>query len=136
MENNEYEQVMAEAAERIEAVRGLGNQMAEVRGEGESAEGRVRVTTMPGGTLDTLEIDPRAMRMPSEDLAASIMEAAKKAADDGLKKSGELMESVLPGAGASIMNLSDPEKVADEKQESDETINAIVESLRSGFKHS
>ena len=50
--------------------------VAAVQGWGEAANGHVKVCVGPSGVLKNVELDPRAMRMPSEDLAASIVEAA------------------------------------------------------------
>jgi hypothetical protein len=45
-------------------------------GHGKAADGRVRVTAAG------VDLDPRAMRLPSTDLAAAIMEASNAALDD------------------------------------------------------
>jgi hypothetical protein len=50
-----------------------------VEGWGEAASGHVKVCVGPSGILKKVELDPRAMRMPSENLAASIVEAAQGA---------------------------------------------------------
>jgi DNA-binding protein YbaB len=129
----EYDSIMREAADRLERVREMGAQMAELRGEGEAADGKVRVLVQQGGRLETLELDPRAMRMASEDLAAAIVEAVAAATEDATAKASELMESVLPGAGASIVGMTDPDSLADAKATSEEAVNSIIDSLRRGF---
>jgi len=53
--------------------------VAAVAGWGEAANGQVKVCVGPSGVLKKVELDPRAMRMASEDLAASIVEAARGA---------------------------------------------------------
>jgi len=50
-------------------------------GHGKAADGRVRVTAA-GGRISAVDLDPRAMRLPSTDLAAAIMEATNAALDD------------------------------------------------------
>jgi DNA-binding protein YbaB len=53
--------------------------LAAVEGWGEAANGHVKVCVGPSGMLKKVELDPRAMRMPSEDLATSIVDAAQEA---------------------------------------------------------
>lgn len=62
--------------------------LAEVEGWGEAAEGYIRVCVGPSGALKAVELDPRAMRLPSVDLAAGIVEAARagqKAAAESIR---------------------------------------------------
>ncbi|MEV5749972.1 YbaB/EbfC family nucleoid-associated protein [Actinoallomurus sp. NPDC052308] len=54
----------------------------EVRGVGESPDGRVKAVAV-AGHIESLELDPRVMRMPSQELAEHIT-AAVNAALDGL----------------------------------------------------
>lgn len=53
--------------------------LAAVEGWGEAANGHVKICVGPSGMLKKVELDPRAMRMPSADLAASIVDAAQDA---------------------------------------------------------
>lgn len=69
---DQLEAQIARAQENATAV-------AAVEGWGEAANGHVKVCVGPSGVLKKVELDPRAMRMPSEDLAASIVEAAQDA---------------------------------------------------------
>jgi DNA-binding protein YbaB len=50
-------------------------------GTGEALNGRVRVTVSQG-RISEVTLDPRAMRAPSEDLAAAFREAANAAIED------------------------------------------------------
>lgn len=69
---DQLETQIARAQENATAV-------AAVAGWGEAANGQVKVCVGPSGVLKKVELDPRAMRMASEDLAASIVEAARGA---------------------------------------------------------
>jgi DNA-binding protein YbaB len=69
---DQLEAQIARAQENAAAV-------AAVEGWGAAANGQVKVCVGPSGVLKNVELDPRAMRMPSEDLAASIVEAARGA---------------------------------------------------------
>ena len=68
------DQIEAQAAKVKENAAAL----SAVEGWGEAADGLVRVCVGPSGALKNVELDPRAMRLPSVDLAASIVEAAKE----------------------------------------------------------
>lgn len=130
----EYEALMREAANKIESVKQIGVKLAAVRGTGEAADGKVKVTVHQGGRLEAVDLDPRAMRMASEDLGAAIVEAVAAATEDVTAKAAELMESVLPGAGAGIVGLADPEALAQERENSEARVDAIIQSLRDGMR--
>jgi DNA-binding protein YbaB len=129
----EHESLLREAADRLERLQEMGAQLSEVRGEAESADGKVRVVVRQGGMLESLVLDPRVMRMASEDLAAAIVEAVAAATEDAVAKAAELMESVLPGVGASIAGLTDPAALGEARSRTEQQISSIVESLRRGF---
>jgi DNA-binding protein YbaB len=71
----QLEQRIAEAKQKAEALAGM-------EGAGEGADGMVRVRVGPSGALKDLHLDPKAMRLPSMDLAAAIMDAAQAAQQD------------------------------------------------------
>jgi DNA-binding protein YbaB len=52
--------------------------LSAVQGWGEAANGYVKVCVGPSAVLQRVELDPRAMRLPSQDLAASIVAAARE----------------------------------------------------------
>ncbi|WP_240489861.1 YbaB/EbfC family nucleoid-associated protein [Actinomadura atramentaria] len=54
----------------------------DVEGTGEAADGRVKVTAVAGGRLKSVELDPRAMRMASQELGEALVTAANAALDD------------------------------------------------------
>lgn len=132
-ETPDLDAIMRQAADKIERLQEMGGQLAAVRGTGEAADGLVQVTVLPGGMIDSLDLDPRAMRMPSQDLSEAIVEAIKLAAADASAQAGGQMEEVLPGAGASLFDLADPESVAEGKANSQEAIDSIAQSLRNGL---
>lgn len=67
-----------------------------VRGEGEAADGQVRVRAKVGGVVEQVEIDPRAMRGGPEKLGEHLAEALNQALDqvrtssDGTARRAEL----------------------------------------------
>lgn len=54
----------------------------ELRGEGEAADGQVQAVAVAGGRLESLTVNPRAMRMGSEALCEQIVAAVNAALDD------------------------------------------------------
>jgi DNA-binding protein YbaB len=55
--------------------------VAALEGVGEGADGVIKVTVGPTGALKDVVLEPKAMRLPSMDLAAAIVEAARAAQD-------------------------------------------------------
>jgi len=53
--------------------------IAEAVGEAKSADGMVTATVAAGGVLKRVAIDPRAMRLPSETLGESVVDAVTAA---------------------------------------------------------
>jgi hypothetical protein len=70
--------VLRDRAARAAAVR---RQLSEAVGEAATDNGQLRAKVGAAG-LQELVIDPRAMRMPSSDLAAAIVEITRRARDD------------------------------------------------------
>ncbi|MGW5364314.1 YbaB/EbfC family nucleoid-associated protein [Actinopolymorpha pittospori] len=58
----------------------LIHSVQEIRADGESEDGRVRVVARADGTLAELTIDPRLLRAGSEAVAAAVLEAVNVAA--------------------------------------------------------
>ncbi|GAA1775788.1 YbaB/EbfC family nucleoid-associated protein [Actinomadura chokoriensis] len=78
---NEFDRMLSETRGLLDQIRGGGTPpgAAEVEGRGEGADGRVRVVAGAGGELTSVELDPRALRMPSEELAEELKEAVNAA---------------------------------------------------------
>ncbi|GLW05028.1 hypothetical protein Misp01_01580 [Microtetraspora sp. NBRC 13810] len=93
--NPELDRMMSVLGEQNARFEKVGRDLAETRGRGEAAGGQVKVEVSADGALQGLTIDPRAMRLGSEALAAAIMEAAKRAEQDVASQAGLLMEPLL-----------------------------------------
>ncbi|MFI6297068.1 YbaB/EbfC family nucleoid-associated protein [Nonomuraea sp. NPDC050790] len=89
--------------------RAIGEMLAEViqaierpladaapRGEGAAADGQVRVVAGADGRLSELSLNPRVMRMASEDLAREILHAVNAALDD-LRANTPGLDAADPG---------------------------------------
>jgi DNA-binding protein YbaB len=85
---NEFERMLTETRQLLEQVRS-GQAMppgdaaeAPAEGRGEAADGRIRVVAGVGGEVTSIELDPRVMRMASEELAAELAVAVNAALRD------------------------------------------------------
>ncbi|WP_020576435.1 YbaB/EbfC family nucleoid-associated protein [Actinopolymorpha alba] len=130
MSTDEYEELLNAATRQMEAAQSAADQFASLRGVGEAADGRVRVEVMAGGSVQGLELDPRVMRMPSEDLAAAVLEAIHAATSDASEKLAEIFDTALPGAGSALAGLIDPAGMANGTEATQTSVDEIVESLR------
>ncbi|MBW8485269.1 YbaB/EbfC family nucleoid-associated protein [Actinomadura parmotrematis] len=81
--NSTDPQELAKAAiERTQRLARLREEMTGLRGHGESGDGRVSVICAPNDPLAELRIDPRAMRLGSEELSSAVRAAARAARQD------------------------------------------------------
>lgn len=81
---SDLDQLLSRTRELLDSVRGAGphdDAGEPVTGTGESADGRVRAVVTGAGRLERVELDPRAMRMASEELAGHLVTAVNAALD-------------------------------------------------------
>ena len=90
---------IVETRAQLERFEDFRNRFGAVVGRGEAANGQVRVEAGPTGGLKGLVIDPRAMRLGSEELAAAIRRAAATAAADSARQCNELLVPFLGRGG-------------------------------------
>ncbi|WP_067459575.1 YbaB/EbfC family nucleoid-associated protein [Actinomadura macra] len=74
--------LMRQSQERMAKLALVREQMAGLQGRAESADGRVAITSTAEDPLAEIRIDPRALRMGAEDLAAALQETARRARQD------------------------------------------------------
>ncbi|MFI6393910.1 YbaB/EbfC family nucleoid-associated protein [Nonomuraea sp. NPDC050540] len=72
------------------------------QGDGVAADGQVRAVAGPDGRLHELRLNPRVMRMASEDLAREILSAVNAALDD-LRANAPGLEAADPRRLAQTM---------------------------------
>lgn len=53
-----------------------------LRGEGEALDGLVRVVALPGGRMESVTVEPKALRAGSEALSAALLEAVNASLAD------------------------------------------------------
>lgn len=87
------------ARQSEDALSALTEVLAEIQrvtGEGEAADGLIRVVVDSAGRAAKVAVDPRAMRLGSEALAEGVRDAFNAAQDDLQAKSGRLIAGALP----------------------------------------
>ncbi len=96
-----YVQDAQRAAEGMRAVRA---RIAGLVGRAEASSGWIRVAWAAGTGLDELYIDPRAMRLRSDELASAISGAITDAMTDLRRQLNEVLrdEAGVPGDGGTV----------------------------------
>jgi DNA-binding protein YbaB len=74
-------------------------EMGDVVGQAASTDGKVRVRVSASGQLVGLHIDPRAMRLGSQELAETITELSRRATEDAARRVMELTRPYLETNG-------------------------------------
>jgi DNA-binding protein YbaB len=102
--NIDVDKLLSGAQERMSRVQEMQDRLADLVGQAEAAEGRIKATYTMAGGLTGLDIDPRALRMGSKDLADAIRSTVQEAAQDLQRQIGEVMGGVF-GEKDNPMNL-------------------------------
>lgn len=134
MEPDEFERVVAQARKTLESMRrgGPAEEGEPVEGVGEAAEGRVKVTAVSGGRLTNVEINPRAMRLSSEELGGHLTAAANAALKDLRGKLADAAGDVVdPGALAERVDQIQAEGLR-QLGEFNAAINEVLGKVRGG----
>lgn len=76
------EAMLRDSEDQLGRLREMQTALGELVGRAETAEGRVVVEFEHGKGLTSLEIDPKAMRMQSAELAAAVKQAILEANED------------------------------------------------------
>ncbi|MEV0202652.1 YbaB/EbfC family nucleoid-associated protein [Nonomuraea sp. NPDC050691] len=83
----------------IQPLEELQERVKAIRGRGEAADGWVRAEVSASGALDSLRIDPRAMRLGADALAEAVLAAASDAtADLTTQMAGMMTDGLTPFA--------------------------------------
>jgi DNA-binding protein YbaB len=80
---DDLDQLLGKTRQVLEAARAHGTTDDEdVRGEGADIDGLVRVVVAAGGRVDRVDVDPRALRLGSHEVAERAVTAVNAALDD------------------------------------------------------
>ncbi|MCK2215010.1 YbaB/EbfC family nucleoid-associated protein [Actinomadura sp. ATCC 31491] len=93
----ELDRLMAEfqaSSRELSDVMGL---VGDVTGQAESPDGKIRVRVSSSGQLTGLHLDPRAMRLGSQELAEAIMRLSRRAAEDAARRLMDVARPYLDG---------------------------------------
>ena len=105
-----------EAKDYFSKARVLQERAAEIMGTASSDDGYVKVTWRGGG-LDGLEINPRAMRMGSAELAETILRLSREARADSGEQSNAMMKD--------LMGEQNPAGIIADKQQLQESLDMM-----------
>ena len=100
--NPEVDRQLSKIMTQLEQFADLQQQMAELKGVGEAADGLISVEVGPTGNFVGVTINPRAMRLDSQTLTEAINEAAQLAAKQVSERAKELMEPLMGNAGSAF----------------------------------
>ncbi|GAA4628814.1 hypothetical protein GCM10023196_046760 [Actinoallomurus vinaceus] len=94
----ELDEVLRHARAQADQARKLKEAVTGLRGTAESPDGRVKVECTADDPLATLLIDPRAMRLGSQELAEVIATVALHARQDLERRTNEVTTEIYGGA--------------------------------------
>jgi DNA-binding protein YbaB len=117
----QLETTIAQAKEKAAA-------LAQVVGAGQAADGVVTVRVGPLGQLTGVDLDPKAMRLPSADLAAAVVAAAQAAQADVSAQVAELYRDQRTAYGVDFAAIAGGELNLDEQVE--QRLAAAREAVR------
>jgi DNA-binding protein YbaB len=116
----DFDRLLEDAREALQELRSgqvqPDGEVEDLVGEGEAADGKVKVTAGIGGKIEKVELDPRALRTDSDELGEQIAEAVNAALKD--------LQQKASASAAAAMSGFDPEHL------SEQLINLQDQSVR------
>jgi DNA-binding protein YbaB len=100
------EQAMRTIRERQAQSAAITEQIKQIRGKAQSEDERIKVEVGAMGQLESIELNPRAMKLPSDELAKTIVDLAHQAAEDAAAQTRKAMEPML-GEGVDWQRMVD-----------------------------
>lgn len=100
--------------ERLAQANDLQRQVQETVGTAKSDDERIVVSYSEGKGIDELTLDPRVLRLPSEELAAEIKRLANAARDDARRQLGESFQGTFGDPNELVEQLPEVERSVDE----------------------
>jgi DNA-binding protein YbaB len=136
----DFNEVLRNSRERMAKAGEARERMTGLTGRAESTDGRIKVASTAEDPLAELQIDPRAMRMGSEELAAAIRRVARLARQDLDRQAQEITDEVYGDDQNPMDMLRNPEEMkknlADMQEmfgKAGDNAQAIIERLRQGL---
>jgi DNA-binding protein YbaB len=110
-EGLDFTDVLSATRERMAKVEAVKGRLSELTGQAETADGRIKVVSTSDDPLAELHIDPRALRMGTEALAAAIKATARQARGDLDRQVREITAAEFGGENPMDM-LKDKEELS------------------------
>ncbi|WP_020579944.1 YbaB/EbfC family nucleoid-associated protein [Actinopolymorpha alba] len=92
-------EIMRAHEEQLRKAEELQAKLQQLTGRAETDDGRISVSFSQANGIEDLTLDPRALRMPTEDLAAEIRRLVNEARED-VRKQSEALTTEAFAAGA------------------------------------
>ncbi|MFF4419006.1 YbaB/EbfC family nucleoid-associated protein [Streptosporangium sp. NPDC001559] len=120
-----FDDMLAEGIRSLSLLEGLGDPAENtLQGSGQAADGQVSVLVGPDGRLAALNLNPRVMRMASEDLAREILTAVNAALDD--------LRASIPGLDPAA--IPDPGRLAESLEGVHADVTRRLDEFASGIE--
>lgn len=122
----DFEEILKASERHIAKSQELQERASAIVGRAQTDDGRI-IVDWTGDGISGLTIDPRAMRLGSDVLAAEIMKTATLAKEDQTRRQQQLREEVLgPDEFDPISAIPDTEAVQSTVQQMQDMINGTV----------
>lgn len=115
------EEIISAQRERLARVQELQRATAETVGTATSEDERIRATFSESDGLRELVLDPRVLRLPSEDLANEITTVVNQARDHARRQIQQLVE------GSAQDGLVDPATVLEKMPEIEQSVGDLMQ---------
>ena len=92
----DLDRIARESEEALQSLTDVIAEIGEVTGVGEGADGLIQVTLDSSGRAVEVEVNPRLMRLSSEDIAEGMLDAFNAAQDDLQAATQRMVSEALP----------------------------------------
>lgn len=128
--NIDPDRALEDAQRKAGMLSGIQDELNAVVGRAESSDGFVRAAFSASEGLTELDLNPRAMRMASSDLAEQIKSVIQEAAQDMQRQLTAQINGLFAGEGESPMDFArDPQKSDAKIQEIQQSLSATLNDL-------
>lgn len=131
--NLDPDAALKEARQWADRSAALQETMKGIEGHAQSKDGFVSVTFTPNEGLRDLELNPRAMRMPSQDLAETIKETIHQATNDMQQKMNAAMSDAF-GKFNPMDLISNPDLAPNQAKQMQESLNKSANDALAGLE--
>lgn len=127
--NINVDKLVNEAQQRFARLSELRERMSTFEGHAQTEDGRIRATYTATGGLTHLHLDPRAMRMGSEELAETIVSVVQQAARDLQEQNHQAMTEVFGEDENPMRYLTDQQAIQDRANEMQRNFNRTMNDV-------